>query len=286
MGRVRIVTDSNALLPAEYLAAHPVEVIPHRIKVGGAVFEEGSDFDADALFQKLNAVQSAGGNPTPEVLAADINTILDAYQAPGNEAEHIVSIHMSSRLSPMYGMAQRAAEMLRGRYSIRVIDSQSTSFGLGQLVRMAKDASERGAPLHEVARVVNGAVPHLYVALFSESLNYLERSAQLSASQSVLGTMLGIKAMLMMEEGALATLEKVQTREEVVDKLFEFVAEFARVEQVGVMQHNYEKHRSTLIERLRENMNGSAVHEVGYPPSLAAYLGPNALGVIVQEGSL
>jgi fatty acid-binding protein DegV len=150
---------------------------------------------------------------------------------------------------------------------------------------MAVSAAERGATLHDVARVVNGAVPHLYVAFFSESLGYLERSANLSASQSVLGTMLGIKAMLMMEEGALATLEKVQTRDEVVEKLFEFVAEFARVEEVGVMQHNYEKHRSALVDRLKESLTGSSVHEVSYPPSLAAYLGPNALGVIVQEGS-
>lgn len=285
MGKVRIVTDSNAFIPAEIAARYPIEVIPHRIKIGTSVFEEGSDFTAEMMFQKLNAAQSSGSNPTPEVLAADINTILDVYQTPGNEAEHIVSIHMSSALSPMYGAARRAADMLRGRYSIRVIDSQSTSYGLGQLVTMAAQAAANDASLHEIARVVNGSVPHLYVALFSESLNYLERSAQLGASQSVLGTMLGIKAMLMMEDGALATLEKVQTREEVVDKLFEFVAEFARVYHVGVLQHNYEKPRAKLIERLQEHLYGVPVQEVSYPPSLATYLGPNVLGVVVHEGS-
>ncbi len=285
MGHVRIVTDSNAYLSPGFLAAHPVEIIPHRVKIGSAVYEEGADFTADTLFQKLNAAQASGANPTPEVLAADVNTILDAYQAPGNSGEQIISIHMSSELSPMYAMARRAADMLRGRYSIRVIDSQSTSFGLGQLVETAALASETGAPLSEIARIVNGAVPHLYVALFSESLNYLERSAQLSASQSVLGTMLGIKAMLMMEEGRLATLEKVQTREEVVEKLFEFVMEFARVQAVGVMQHNYEKHRGMLIERIKESLPRTPVHEVSYPPSLATYLGQNVLGVVVREGT-
>lgn len=285
MGRVRIVTDSNAFIPADIAAQYPIEVIPHRIKIGSSVFEEGSDFTAEMMFQKLNAAQAGGSNPTPEVIAADINTILDAYHSPGNDAEHIVSIHMSSELSPMYAAARRAADMLRGRYSIRVIDSQSTSYGLGQLVAMAAQASAGGASLHEVARVVNGSVPHLYVALFSESLNYLERSAQLGASQSVLGTMLGIKAMLMMEDGALATLEKVQTREEVVDKLFEFVAEFAKVRHVGVLQHNYERPRAKLIERLQEYLPNVPMQEVTYPPSLAAYLGPNVLGVIVHEGS-
>lgn len=285
MGKVRIVTDSNAFLPVDFLSTYPVEVIPHRIKIGSAIFEEGSDFTADTLFQKLNAAQASGSNPVPEVLAADINTILGAYQTPGSEAENIISIHMSNELSPMVATARRAADMLRGRYSIRVVDSQSTSFGLGQLVERAAKAAAKGASLNDIARIVNGTVPHLYVALFSESLNYLERSAQLGASQSVLGTMLGIKAMLMIEEGRLTTLEKVQTREEVIDKLFEFVMEFARVNEVGILQHNYEKQRVGLIERLHESLPRTPVREVSYPPSLAAYLGPNVLGVIVHEGT-
>jgi DegV family protein with EDD domain len=283
MGQVRIVTDSNAYLSADFLSTYPVEVIPHRLKIGSAIYEEGSDFSAEMLFQKLNTAQASGASPAPEVLAADINTILGTYQTPGSEAENIVSIHMSSELSPMVATARRAADMLRGRYSIRVIDSQSTSFGLGQLVEKAARAAAKGASLNDIARIVN--VPHLYVALFSESLNYLERSAQLGASQSVLGTMLGIKAMLMIEEGRLTTLEKVQTREEVVEKLFEFVMEFARVNEVGILQHNYEKPRTALIERLHESLPRTPVHEVSYPPSLAAYLGPNVLGVIVHEGT-
>ena len=84
MGKVRIVTDSNAYISPEFAAQYPVEIIPHRIKIGSSVFEEGSDFTAEMMFQKLNAAQASGSNPTPEVLAADINTILDAYQTPGS----------------------------------------------------------------------------------------------------------------------------------------------------------------------------------------------------------
>jgi len=121
--------------------------------------------------------------------------------------------------------------------------------------------------------------------VFSESLNYLERSAGLGPSQSLLGAMLGIKAMLMMEDGRLSPLEKVQTREEAVEKLVEFVAEFAQVERVGVMQHAYQQQQGELIERLAEIAPEVQVRTLTYPPSLAAYCGPNMIGVIVYEGS-
>ena len=115
MGKVRIVTDSNAYLSPEVMAKYKIEVIPHRLKIGTSLVEESADFTADDLFAKLQEAQENGINRLPDVHAADVNTILDTYQRLGRESEQIVSIHMSSELSPMWQQARRAAEMLLGR---------------------------------------------------------------------------------------------------------------------------------------------------------------------------
>jgi len=290
MGNVRIVTDSNAFLPPDLKEKYAIEVIPHRIKIGGALYEEDADFTADDLFEKMSEAQASGLSRLPDIMSPDVNMILDYYTGQHGElgstkdAEQIVSIHTSGELSPVWRQARRASEMLRGRYTIRVFDSMSGSYGLGLLVEMAARAAEQGADVHEIARIINGASPHLYMAIFAESLHYLERSTQLSPSQSILGSMLGIKAMLMMEEGKLMPLEKVQTHEEVVDKLHEFVVEFANVERIGVMHHTYEQHSDLLIERLRETLPHVPIAKLAYPPSLAIHVGPNMLGVVVYEG--
>lgn len=284
MSKVRIITDSNAYLAPEFLASYQVEVIPHRIKVGSSFFEEDNDFQVDDLFRTLSDAQQAGSTVVPELQAPPINTFLDYFQG-NQDGRPVVAVHMSNQLSPMWAQARKAAEMLKGRYTIRVLDSQTTSFGLGLLVQMAAQAAEGGANVNEIARVVNGAVPHLYATFFTESLSYLQRSANLGGSQSLLGTMLGIKAMLMMEDGHLVTQEKVQTREEVVEKMHEFVAEFASVREIGIMHHNYETQCTDLIARLRETLPKVAIRRVPYPPSLATYIGPNTLGVVVYEGT-
>jgi DegV family protein with EDD domain len=284
MSKVRIVTDSNAYLPADVVEKYAITIVPHRIKIGGSFFEEDADFSAEELFEKAHEVQRMGVSKLPEVQAPNVNAFLDIFHA-GGEGEQIVCVHMSRELSPMWATARKAAEMLRGRFTIRVLDSQSVSFGLGLLVQQAAEAAEAGASVSEVARIVNGAIPHLYFAGFSESLHYLERSASLSASQSLLGTMLGIKAMLMMEDGRLMTQEKVQTRDEVVEKLAEFVTEFASVQEMGVFEHSYDSQRTDLIERLRETQPKTPIHKITYPPSLATYLGPNVVGVLVYEGT-
>lgn len=286
MSKVHIVTDSNVYLPPEVWEKYEIHVIPHQIKVGSGYYDEDENFSSDEMFEKMLETKSNDNIKLPDVRSVDLNTIMDCYQSLGNGAEEIVSIHMSSHMSPISGEARRAAEILKGRLTIRVIDSLSTSFGLGILVQKAAEASEANHSVNDIARIINGTVPHLYYTGFSESLNYLERSAQLGASQSLLGTMLGIKAMLIMEEGELMPQEKVQTREEVIEKLFEFVVEFASVEEVGLMQHNYAEDRDLLIARLREDsrLTGVKISQIDYPPSLAAYVGPNTLGVIVYEG--
>jgi len=285
MEKVQIVTDSNAYLSPEVLEKYDITVIPHQIKVGKKVCTEDENFTADNLFQEMDRSYNIGVEHLPVVNAADINEILDAYQTVSNQAEEVMSIHMSSQLSPMWGNVHHAGGLLKGRATIRAIDSLSTSFGLGLLVEMAAEAAEQGASLSEIARIINGAVPHLYFTVFSESLSYLERSTNLSASQSLLGTMLGIKAMLMMEDGDLVPLEKVQTREDVVEKLYEFVVEFASVERVGIMQDNYDETCDQLVERLNEALPNVSIDRVPYPPSLATYLGPNIIGIVVYEGT-
>jgi DegV family protein with EDD domain len=286
VGKVCIVTDSNASIPKDILELYPIEVIPHTIRLGRDRYEETADLTVDRLFQLLREKQSSGHTVMPELEAPNINRILDCYQKVVREADEIVAIHMSNHLSPMWAQSRRAAEMMMGRYRIRVIDSLSTSLGLGVLVELAAKAAASGANLHEIARIINGAVPHLYVTFFAETLNYLERSAQLGAAQSVLGTMLGIKAMLTMEDGKLIPLEKVQNREEVVDKLYDFVAEFAHIEQVGIVQHRYEQTQEQFLARLKEGLPRLSSRLLHYPPSLAVHLGPSVMGVVVYEGMI
>ena len=287
MPNVQIVTDSGIFLPEAVREELEITVIPQTVRIGKQTQTEpvefAGNFAVDELFQMQQQAQAMGMPHEADVHAADVNQILDVYQRLGRRSHEIVSIHSSSHLSPTWQQARNAAEMLRGRYTIRVVDSLSTSLGLGILVTRAARAAADGADINEIARIINGTIPHLYLTTFTESLSFLERSTPIGASQSILGTMLGLKAMIVMEQGRLVPLEKVQTREEVVDKLYEFVAEFATAEQVGIVQHGYAAQQDELVTRIEESMPDVQVWRLPYAPSLAAYLGPNTIGVVVYE---
>ena len=64
------------------------------------------------------------------------------------------------------------------------------------------------------------------------------------------------------------------------------LVEFASVEEVGIIHHCTDDLQAQLLERLREAMPNTKIHEVVYPPSLMAYLGSYMLGVVVFEGAI
>jgi len=97
--------------------------------------------------------------------------------------------------------------------------------------------------------------------------------------------MLGIKPFLIIEEGDIIPMEKVTSRERVIDKLVEFAAEFSTVEQIGVVRGDVELEETpVLLERLQALFPGKELPVVLYDPVLAYHMGPNNIGVMIYEG--
>ena len=101
------------------------------------------------------------------------------------------------------------------------------------MVRAAARAADQGRPVDSIVRLIRGMIPHVYLVFFVESLDYLEREGRIGKAQALLGNMLNIKPILIVEDGDIIPLEKVRTRPRAIDKLYEFVAEFAQIEDVA-----------------------------------------------------
>src|SRR5260221_1249302 len=80
-------------------------------------------------------------------------------------------------------------------------------------------------------------ISRIYAIFFVDSLDYLQHGGLVSESQAIIGGMLGIKPFLAIEEGELITMVKVRTRPQAVDKLVEFVTEFATVDHLVILQN-------------------------------------------------
>jgi DegV family protein with EDD domain len=280
-GKVRIVTDSSAqFIEPSVIQRYGITVVPLEIQFGAHTYREGIDIDAERFFQRV-----AESHTLPELIAPSVEHFAETYSRMNRETDQVLSIHLSRSIHSTWENARAASQTLLGRCEIVTLDSQTTSVGLALLVEAAAKCAENNASLDEVVRTVRKMIPRVYAIFYVETLDYLRRAGLVSESQAILGTMLGIKPFLTIEEGELITMEKVRTRPQAIEKLVEFVTEFAAVQDLIVLQNTpYITEQTRMLqERLALEFSPRPFPVAVYNPSLATIIGPDAMGIVVVE---
>jgi DegV family protein with EDD domain len=278
---VAIVTDSTAYFALNEALNLDVHIVPLKIKMGDQTFLDSLEIDSDELFRLISH-----GAPLPISLPPEPAAFEALYSQLHKYTDKILSIHTSGHLSKTVEKARLGAEPLLGRCTIEIIDSMTTSVGLGILVRAAAEAAQAGTSLDDIVRLVRGMLPHVYLVFYVETMDFLERGGRIGKAQAILGAMLNIKPILFMEDGDIIPLEKVKTTEKALEKLYEFVTEFDNLEQTAIIQRSKDPMNESLSlqTRLRQSFPGIDLPIIQYGPDLSTHIGPNALGVVVYEG--
>ena len=283
MANARIVTDITAFLEPDLVARHQITVLPIRIKFGEKEFLISTQQSRDQFFEYI------AGRPAEKTeVSIPPSVFQQAFAQLNRETEEILVIPSSGKLSNAFAQAQEAARGFLGRCRIEVMDSLSVSWGLGLIVKTAAEVAAQGLPLDAIVRRVRGMLPHIYLVLAVERLDYLEQGGRIGPAQALLGNLLKIKPILLVEDGEIVPVEKVRTRVMALEKLADFVVEFASIQQVVILQSPLENHDSFQVAELRDLLNVALPRQpfesVDYDPILACHLGPEALGVVVYEG--
>ncbi len=279
MPQVKILTDSTADLPPETINALGITVLPLTIHLGAHVLRDGIDVTPQDFVERM-----AGATTPPTTSAPTQRQFTETFTELTKNGDAVVAILVSSKLSQTFRLATRAAAPLLGRSKIVVIDSQLVTVGLGMLVTAAARAAAAGASLDKVVQLTRGMIPRIYLGFFVETLDFLERGGRIGTAQAMLGTMLNIKPLLILEEGEIVALEKVRTRQKAIEKLVEFITEFARIEKMIILHGNTPEDVAALIEQVNLVVPNLDIAVDHYGPATATHVGTDALGVVVFEG--
>ena len=274
-----IVTDSSCDISPHLATDLGITVVPVRIKVGTTVFHEGVDLERAEFYRQLSRSTIV---PTTE--PPSIEEFQRIYSRLLKQADQILSIHVSSKLSDTVRIAEEAKKGFLGRSKITVVDSRLISVGLEILVSAAAEAALKGASVEDIVRLVRGMIPHIYMVFYIENLDYLDRRGQPWRGRMFTDNLPGVRPLLIMEDGEVLPLDKVRTSGKSVDRLFEFVAEFAHLERVVILQGRPSEEAQLLFERLMDVFPEKRLDIRPYGSTLATCLGPDALGVVVYEG--
>ena len=278
-----LFTDSSCDLPLHLAEEMELTVLPLTLHMDGRDYKNYLDErdiaypDFYAALPKAQSVKTSATNTQAFIEAME--PVLDAGQ-------DILYVGFSSALSGTCNAGFQAAAELREKYpdrKIYCVDSLCASMGEGLLVTLADQKRRAGASIEEVRDYVEDTKLHLCHWFTVDDLNHLKKGGRVSATAAFLGTMLGIKPILHVDNaGRLIPVDKQRGRKASVRRLADEMQRLAinpAEQKVYISHGGCEEDAKTLANIIRERM-GTTDITLGYVgPVIGAHSGPGTLAL-------
>ncbi|MDT0201063.1 DegV family protein [Nocardioides sp. AE5] len=278
-GRIVVVTDSTASLPADVVEASDVVVIPLQVVIGANSYSEGVDDGASPAM-----VAAALKEFTPVSTSRPSHTVmLEVYESLAAEgATEIISIHLSGEMSGTFDSAYVASG--QAPVPVYAVDSRQVGPATGYAVRAALQALADGATAAEAAEAARERAEASSSLFYVDTLEYLRRGGRVGGLAALLGGALAVKPLLRIEDGKIDSFEKVRTAGKALGRLEDLAVEAAADEPVEVtVAHLASPARADqLATRLTARLDLVApVRTTELGAVLGAHVGPGMVAVCV-----
>jgi DegV family protein with EDD domain len=270
--RVKIVTDSTADIPAEMAERLEITIVPAYVIFGTESYRDGVELTKEQFYEKLALTGQIPSTAAPSPAAYE-----RAYRELARETDEIVSIHLASRLSALYGVAWLAAQNMQVR--VAVIDSEQVTMGCGWVAVAAAEAALRGASMEQIVHLVERIKERSWVLAALDTLDFLYRNGRVSWVKAMFGTLLRIKPIIEVRRGQVNLIERVRTQVRSTERLIDLVRNLGTLERAIVLHTNAPAAASRLADRLQALMphGERLIAQAGV--TVASHAGPGAIGI-------
>lgn len=276
---IKIVTDSTAYLPANIVQQHDIRVVPLYVHFGEEAFREGVELSNEQFYARLKVAPALPTTSQPS--AGEFHVVFQQLADAGHE---IIALTISSKLSGTWNSAMAAKEMLPGA-PISVIDTLSTSVGLQLTVEAAARAAASGAAAQAIVDQVEAIKAKVRFWFVVDTLEYLAKGGRIGNAKAFLGTMLKVKPILILHDGAIEPLEQVRSKHKAVSRMVDLVEEHlgerGAQATVAITHALIEEEAKTLAQELRARLGCAMPIVNGLGPAIGTHTGPGAIGVAV-----
>ncbi len=272
MSQVYILTDSTSDIPSEVASRLHITVVPAYVQIGDHSYPDGEELDREAFYAHLSKWSNL---PTTSV--PPIDAFASAYRRLGAEAEEVIAIVVSTTLSGMYNVAQRAVEDVPG-LNVHVVDSEQVSLGLGWMVIAAAEAAAKGASVPDILALVEDMKPRMHVYAALDTMEFLRRSGRVSWARAMAAQILRIKPIVEVARGKVENLGLVRTREKAIARLEELTRAIGPLERLAFL-HSGAPEIEILYRRLQDLCSPENLITSLTTTIIGAHVGPRGLGI-------
>lgn len=209
------VTDSTAFLDEE-LKNHPdLYTVPLSIILDGQEYADGIDLSPAQLFERLKHLK----NP-PTTSQPSVGAFQELYEQLSKEYDRVVAVLLSGKLSGTVSSSEQAAKLVD--IPVITFDSKILTYPMSAILKKGMELLDAGNSLESVIKQMEAIRDSNETYVLIGSLEQLHRGGRMSGLQFFLGSMLNVKPIISIEDGALQAKEKVRSEKKAKEKILDY----------------------------------------------------------------
>ena len=274
---IKIVTDSTADIPSALAKELGITVVPLYVRFGKESYRDRVDITEDEFYQRLmsDPIHPNTSQPTPQ-------DFVEVYRELSSQADGIVSVHISDKLSGTCNSALQAKEQVATECPVEVVDSEMVSMGLGLLAIEAANLANSGKDLKQVVEGVKQLISGTHVWALFDTLKYLAVGGRIGKAKALLGSILNIKPMLVVKDGEMAPAGQVRTRAKGIGALYNYVDKVIDIQDLAIVYSTTPDEAQVLADRIGAMFDKDRIRMARLGPTLGVHAGPGALIVALR----
>ena len=196
---IKITCDSTADLDQEF-KKRDIDFIPLFVTLGDQTYYDGVDITPPDIFEfvKKNKI-------LPKTAARSEDDFYTFFKTYVDQGYEVIHFNISTKFSASHEEAKKAAAKLKGVY---VIDSFNLSSGTGLLAMYAKDLVDEGVDAETIYNRCLARIPHVQASFVVDTMEYLYKGGRCSGVASFMASVLRIKPMILVRDGAMVVGKK------------------------------------------------------------------------------
>ena len=284
-GRVAIVTDSSACIPAELVEKYGIELVPMNVILGDKTYRDGIDISPTEFYTLIRQTKEL-----PTTAHSSPGTHFEAYRRASLRTANILCITHSSRFSGQFNSARVAMEIAKTAFPkvvIEVLDCGTAAAAQGLVVLAAARAATLGQSLTRVVETAKSVARQVSLLAMVDSLDYLVKGGHVRRAAALASSLLRIKPIFTLNEGDARPVTNARTTLGAIKRIINIMGQKVVKGQPlhgAVMHADALDAAIVLRDRIAAQFDCVELFITEFTPVMGAHIGPGLVGIAFYSG--
>ena len=290
--KIVLSADTPCDVGEELKARYQVSLYPLHIILDGKQYTDGLDITSAQLYEAWWKHKLL-----PRTAAINPEEYQSYFAAFLDQGYDVIHISLGSGISSSNANAQIAADALKDKGNVYVIDSCSLSTGFGLLVCEAGERIKAGMPAEQVAKEVSALTQDTRASFILDTLEFMRAGGRCSSIAQIGATLMNLKPTIIVKndrQGSMVVGKKYMGK--LAPSLMKYVDDQLKDRTDLVLDRVFVTHSGMddpaiidkVVARIRELQPFKEVFVTQASCTISSHCGPNTLGVLflTQPGSM